>query len=245
MRTPRSPTTVESWKQKLRHKPFIKLSITFYRTFNYISIYNLKKTLSQIRSSFYYSQTAGFLHCVWFKLKSACQFGPTSRAALEISNPSDRMELVKYELQNDVLQERRLTKKIWGNICKKLYVIRNKNCHFWLKLNTENYRYFVQFFSVRLHPVTQRRGGLTLIAAVDHIQSHTHTHTHTIRRTPLNKESVRRRMSTWTTQNIHNGHTSMLLAVFKVLIPAKEWPQNLHVRPCSQLDRPLWAIVCK
>jgi hypothetical protein len=84
-----------------------------------------------------------------------------------------------------------------------------------------------------------------VITAVDLIQSHTHTHTHTLHRTPLDNGSVRRRVSTCTTQNIHKEHTSMLLAVFELLVPATEGPQNLHLRPCSQLDRPLWVIIRK
>jgi hypothetical protein len=48
----------------------------------------------------------------------------------------------------------------------------------------------------------------------------------TLRRTPLDEWSARRRYLSVTTHNIHKGHTSMPPAEFEPAVPASERPQN-------------------
>jgi len=49
---------------------------------------------------------------------------------------------------------------------------------------------------------------LGIIVAPGHTLWHNHSHTHTLRRTPLNEESVSRRDLYLTTHNTHNRQTS-------------------------------------
>jgi len=94
-----------------------------------------------------------------------------------------------------------------------------------------------------------------MIVAFNHIQSHTHTDTHTHTQTHTHTHTHTRARAveihwkrsrlvavvfTCATQNIHKGHTSMLLQVFRLLIPAREWLQSLLYRPRGQTDRPLY-----
>jgi hypothetical protein len=63
-RRPSSIRTFESWKQKYRHKRMIELSITFYRTFLYRFLSNLrKKTFLNVFFSLALS-TFRLFHCV-------------------------------------------------------------------------------------------------------------------------------------------------------------------------------------
>jgi len=65
-----------------------------------------------------------------------------------------------------------------------------------------------------------------MIVAFNHIQSHTHTHTHAVE-IHWSRNRLVAVVFTCATQNIHKGHTSMLLQVFRLLIPTREWLQSL------------------
>jgi len=73
---------------------------------------------------------------------------------------------------------------------------------------------------------------------------HTHTHTQTVG-ILWTRDRNFARASDCKTRNINKGQTSILLVVFELLIPAREWPQTLHLPTLSRLDRSLCKIIRK